>query len=115
MTWGQGGSVPKRIKDAVRRRDGVCQLQYTGCTQAIEEYDHPIGLAEQGLPRTNVTSALELVGACKHCHGIKTERQRREGIQRAIHQRGGLSRRHRDKEPHPGAIDPYPVTPPKAK
>ena len=105
MTWGQGSTIPQRIKDQVRRRDKVCQLQYPGiCTGAIDEFDHPGGLAAHGQQRTTVRSALEVQGVCTPCHGVKTEGQRKAGIANAIATRGSLSKRYRDREPHPGAL-----------
>lgn len=106
MTWGQGSSIPKRIKDQVRRRDKVCQLQYPGvCTGRIDEFDHTIGLADQGRRRNDrPVTATELQGVCSPCHGHKTGEQRRAGIARAVHTRGSLSKRYRDHERHPGAI-----------
>lgn len=105
MTWGQGSTIPKRIKDQVRRRDQTCRLQYPGiCTGAIDEFDHPGGLAAQGQQRTAVRSAIEVQGVCSPCHAHKTEQQRLAGIARAKAQRGSLSKRYRDHEPHPGAL-----------
>lgn len=105
MTWGQGSNIPKRIKDQVRRRDQTCRLQYPGiCTGAIDEFDHPDGLAAQGQQRTTVRNALEVQGVCTPCHGQKTEEQRQAGITNAINARGSLSKRYRDREPHPGAL-----------
>lgn len=105
MTWGQGSTIPKRIKDQVRRRDKVCQLQYPGiCTGRIDEFDHTHGLADQGLQRTAVRSAIEVQGVCSPCHGEKTKGQRQAGIDRAKATRGSLSKRYRDLEPHPGAL-----------
>jgi hypothetical protein len=92
------------VKDQVRRRDGVCQLHYVGCTQRIEEMDHVIGLAAQGIPRTPVLDASTIRGVCRHCHSIPSEQQRRDGIERAKAQRGSASLRYRDREQHPGAI-----------
>jgi hypothetical protein len=88
----------------VRRRDKVCQLHYPGCTERIDEFDHIEGLAALGIPRTPVLNASEIQGACRHCHAIKSEAQRREGIERAIAKRGSLSKRYRDREPHPMEI-----------
>lgn len=104
MTWGQGSRIPKRIKDQVRRRDKTCQLQYPGiCTGAIDQFDHPDGLAAHGLDRAPVRSAAEVQGVCEPCHEHKTEGQRQAGIARARATRGSLSKRYRDREPHPGA------------
>jgi len=66
--------------------------------------DHVIGLAAQGRPRETVLNATEIQGACRHCHAIKSEQQRRDGIERAKAQRGSISRRYRDLEPHPGRL-----------
>lgn len=96
--------VPKRVKDQVRRRDKTCRLQYDGCTQRIEQFDHIIGLAQQGRPRTPVLRADEIQGVCTWCHGIKSDQQRREGLARARERRGSISKRNRDREPHPGAL-----------
>lgn len=105
MTWGQGSNIPKRIKDQVRRRDKVCQLQYPGiCTGRIDEFDHPDGLAAHGQQRTTVRSASEVQGVCSPCHTEKTEEQRLAGIAAARTTRGSLSKRYRDHEPHPGAL-----------
>jgi hypothetical protein len=107
MTWGSrpGSNIPTRIKDQVRRRDQVCQLNYPNvCSGRIDEFDHVIGLADQGQQRTAVRSALEIRGVCSHCHAIRTEAQRRAGRARARAQRGGLSRRLRDREAHPGTL-----------
>lgn len=104
MTWGQRSTIPPKIKAQVRRRDGICQLQYPGCTQQIEQFDHTDGLADQGLQRTPVRTAAEVQGVCVHCHKIKTEQQRLAGIARAKAARGSLSKRYRDIEPHPGRI-----------
>lgn len=102
-TWGQGGYVAKRVKDQVRRRDKTCRLNYPDiCTGTIDQFDHPQGLAERGLRRTSVTNPSEVQGVCTPCHKHKTESQRLDGIARAKAQRGGLSRRLRDIEPHPG-------------
>ena len=80
--WGNRprSRISQRIKDQVRRRDGVCQLQYEGCTQRIDEMDHVIGLAAQGIPRTPVLNATTIRGVCRHCHSIRSEQQRRDGI-----------------------------------
>lgn len=111
MTWGEGSNIPKRIKDQVRRRDGAlggCQLAYPGiCTGLIEEFDHVVGLADQGLERLTVRSAIEVQGVCSPCHTEKTKRQQQTGRDRARTQRGGLSRRLRDLEPHPGVTDDH--------
>lgn len=105
MTWGQGSNIPKRVKDQVRRRDQTCQLQYPGiCTGQIDEFDHPDGLAAQGQQRTTVRSAAEVQGVCAPCHGHKTNEQRKAGIANAIARRGSLSKRYRDREPHPGDL-----------
>ena len=76
--WGQRprSRIPQRVEDQVRRRDGVCQLQYDGCTQHIDEMDNVIGLAAQGIPRTPVRDATTSRGVCRHCHSIKSEQQR---------------------------------------
>jgi len=102
MTWGQGRYVSPKVKDQVRRRDKTCRLHYPGCTGNIDEFDHPDGLAQQGLQRTTIHNADEVQGVCTPCHAAKTEQQRRAGIDRAIAQRGGLSLRRRPIEPHPG-------------
>lgn len=105
MTWGQGSTIPKRVKDQVRRRDKTCRLQYPGiCTGAIDEFDHPDGLAAQGQERTTVQSADEVQGVCSPCHGKKSEEQRVAGILAAVSRRGGRSRRLRDLERHPGRL-----------
>ena len=105
MTWGQGSTIPDRIKNQVRIRDKVCQLQYPGiCTGRIDEFDHIKGLADQGLQRTPVRSAREVQGVCTPCHSEKTKGQQQAGRERAKAQRGSLSRRYRDREPHPGAL-----------
>jgi hypothetical protein len=102
MTWGQGSNIPARIKAQVRRRDKVCQLQYPGvCVKTIQQFDHIDGLADTGQQRYTVTTATILQGVCAPCHKVKTEGQRLAGIERAKSQRGGLSRRLRDIEPHP--------------
>ncbi|MDH6247247.1 hypothetical protein M2432_004910 [Mycobacterium sp. OTB74] len=101
--WGNRprSSIPKRVRDQVMRRDKTCRLRYEGCTERIEEMDHVIGLAAQGIPRTPVLNADTVQGVCKSCHAIKSEQQRIAGIKRAQDTRGGLSRRLRDVEPHP--------------
>lgn len=106
MTWGQRprSRIPQRVKDQVRRRDKVCQLQYPGCTQRIDEMDHIIGLAAQRVPRTPVLNATEIQGVCAHCHQIKTQAQAAAGREQARQRRGSLSRRNRDREQHPGSI-----------
>jgi hypothetical protein len=104
--WGvrPRSAIPHRVKDQVRRRDKTCRLQFDGCTQRIDEFDHIIGLAELGIPRTPVLNATEIQGVCRGCHAIKSEQQRLAGIERAQAQRGSLSRRYRDREPHPGLL-----------
>ena len=104
--WGnrQGSRIPQRVKDQVRRRDGVCQLQYKGCTQRIDEMDHTVGLAAQGIPRTPVLDTSTVRGVCRQCHSIRSDQQRRDGIERAKAQRGSTSRRYRDLEQHPGRL-----------
>lgn len=103
--WGQGGYVSPRVKDQVRRRDKTCRLQYPGiCTGNIDQFDHIIGLAEQGLRRTSVLTAENIQGVCEPCHGKKTNEQRKAGIAKAIATRGSLSKRYRDQEPHPGEL-----------
>lgn len=104
MTWGQGSTIPKRIKDQVRRRDKTCRLAHPGCTHHIEEFHHPQGLADQGMQRMPVRSAAEVVGVCSWCHAIDTRQRQAHGRQRARTQRGNLSRRYRDHEDHPGHI-----------
>lgn len=103
MTWGQGSNIPTRIKDQVRRRDQVCQLGYPGCDGSISQFDHVDGLADTGQARTTVTNATVLQGVCIPCHRVKTKAQQAAGRARAIASRGGISRRLRDVEPHPGA------------
>lgn len=102
MTWGQGRYVSPKVKAAVRRRDKTCQLAYPDCTRLIEEFHHPTGLADQGKQRTSVLNANEVVGVCSTCHTIETRKQQAAGRERAKATRGGLSRRLRDLEPHPG-------------
>lgn len=105
MTWGQGGYVSPKVKNQVRRRDKTCRLQYPNiCTGHIDEFDHTTGLAERGLNRKGTNTAAELQGVCSPCHAHKTEQQRRAGITKAITDRGGLSRRLRPREPHPGSL-----------
>lgn len=80
-------------------------MQYLGCTGSIEEMDHVEGLAALGIPRTPVLSANDIQGVCRHCHAIKTDGQRRDGIARAKARRGGhVSRKYRDVERHPGQL-----------
>lgn len=103
MTWGEGGHIPAHVKTQVLRRDKTCRLAYPDiCTTRIDEYDHITGLAERGLRRRGTNTANELQGVCQPCHRRKTEQQRRAGVANAIAKRGGLSRRLRDREPHPG-------------
>jgi hypothetical protein len=103
MTWGEGRYVSPKVKATVRRRDKTCRLAYEGiCTTHIDEFDHPDNLASQGLARTSVLSACEVQGVCRPCHKVKTEAERQAGRAKAIATRGGLSRRLRDREPHPG-------------
>lgn len=104
MTWGQGSTIPKRVKDQVRRRDRTCRLAFPGCTQRIDEFHHPDGLADQSQQRRPVRTATEVVGVCTHCHEIDTRERQEHGRQRARDARGSLSRRYRDHEPHPGHI-----------
>jgi hypothetical protein len=102
--WGNrpASRIPQRVKDQVRRRDGSCQLQYAGCTGGIDEYDHVVGLAESGSPRTPVLSAADIQGVCRPCHAIKSEAQRLAGVRRHHDQR--RRQRRRDPEPHPGQL-----------
>lgn len=88
----------------MRRRDQVCQLQYPGCTQRIEQFDHPHNLASQGLQRAPVRSATEVQGVCTWCHDIKTKQEQAAGRARAQTQRGSLSKRYRNHDPHPGRL-----------
>lgn len=105
MTWGQGSTIPKRIKDQVRRRDGECQLKYSGiCTGRIDEFDHPDGLAAHGQQRRTVRNANEVQGVCTPCHEHKTKQQAATGRAQAQQRRGSLSKRYRDLEPHPGSL-----------
>lgn len=104
--WGERprARVSQRVKNQVRRRDGSCRLQFPGCTGRIDEFDHIEGLAALGIPRTPVLDASTVQGVCRPCHSIKTEQQRRDGIERAKQRRGSVSKRYRDREQHPGAI-----------
>lgn len=106
MAWGERprSRIPTRVKDKVRRRDKVCQLQYPGCTGRIDEMDHVEGLAALGIPRTPVLDANVLQGVCHHCHTIKTQAQAAAGRRAATQRRGGISRTLRDHEPHPGRL-----------
>lgn len=93
MTWGQGRYVSPRVKAQVRKRDKTCRLAYPGiCTRAIDEFDHPDGLAAQGKQRTSVLDAAEVQGVCAPCHRHKTQQQAR----------AGRSRWKRTPEKHPG-------------
>jgi hypothetical protein len=84
----------------VRRRDKTCRLAYGGCTGTIEEFDHIVNLASIGADRgVKVTDAQVLQGVCRHCHAIKSEAERLEGLKR-FH-----AKRFRPAEPHPGLID----------
>jgi hypothetical protein len=102
--WGRRPppNIPKRVKDQVLRRDQRCRLQYPGCEQRVEELDHIIGLAEQGLTRTPVVDASQIQGVCRHCHAIKSERQRLAGLSR-YHERRAAGQ-HRPAERHPGLL-----------
>jgi hypothetical protein len=70
----------------------------------IQEFDHVIGLADQGQQRTSVLTALEVQGVCRACHAIKTKAQQSAGRARARAARGSVSKRYRDREQHPGSI-----------
>ena len=102
--WGRRPppNIPKRVKDQVLRRDLKCRLQYDGCTKRVEELDHIVGLAEQGLTRTPVVDASHIQGVCRHCHAIKSERQRLAGLAR-YHERRAAGQ-HRPAERHPGLL-----------
>jgi 5-methylcytosine-specific restriction endonuclease McrA len=61
--------------------------------------DHIIGLAAGGL---DVPANYQWL--CGPCHDTKTAAERAAGRARARAQRGSLSKRYRDLEPHPGAL-----------
>jgi 5-methylcytosine-specific restriction protein A len=50
-----------------------CVYEYPGCTQVSTVCDHVIALRDGG------ADALEnLVGCCRHCHAVKSQRESRE-------------------------------------
>lgn len=84
MAWdntrgSRGGYVSPRVKDEVRRRDRHCVLGHPGCTGAIDEFHHPIGLAERGQRRSSVLDANDVVGVCSTCHSVETRAQAKRG------------------------------------
>jgi hypothetical protein len=94
-TTGQGRYVSPKVKAAVRARDKTCRLNYPViCTGAIDEMDHPDGLAATGKPRTSVLTAGVVQGVCRPCHRRKTQQQARAG-------RNGWKRQ---AERHPGLL-----------
>lgn len=92
MAWGQGRNS-QLTRQARRTIPYRC---HCGATTHLQ-LDHIINLAEGGAD--DITNVQWL---CDPCHTAKTERERQRGITRAITKRGGMSRRLRDREPHPG-------------
>lgn len=93
-TTGQGRYVAPRVKAQVRKRDKTCRLAYPGiCTGAIDEMDHPDGLAAQGKRRTSVLDPADVQGVCIPCHRHKTQQQAlagRNGWKRQTKKHPGL-------------------------
>ena len=75
-------------------RDGVCRLQYHGCTQAIEEIDHIINVARIGIDRREANDINNLQGVCKRCHRVKTNAE----------SAAARNRWKRKLENHPGLV-----------
>jgi len=103
--WGNGNR-PKRnstVRAQHRRRCPPRFCAQCGASGAGVKLiqDHVIGLAAGGL---DVPANYQWL--CQHpCHNAKTKAEAAAGRARAIAQRGGLSRRLRDLEPHPGRTD----------
>jgi hypothetical protein len=99
MTNWPNGSRSTRIRRRARR---AFPYQCAGCgikDGTTLELDHIINLAEGG---TDTLDNLQWL--CVPCHTAKTHTERQRGIGRARAQRGSLSKRYRDREPHPGAL-----------
>ena len=101
-TWGTGRGVPRHIAARVHERDGgVCQLGYPGCSFYATECDHIVNIARLGVDRNSANDEDNLQAVCASCHSIKTEAEKRAGIQaRAAHRRARL--KLHPNERHPG-------------
>ena len=89
----RNSSVRTRARRARRRACAGC-----GSPDNLQ-LDHIIPLAEGGPDTFTNTQWL----CSDACHPAKTQAERQRGIDRARAQRGSLSKKYRDLEPHPGA------------
>ena len=83
----------QRAKYVVARACAVC-----GTTRDLQ-LDHIVNLAAGGADTIENVQWL-----CRPHHAIKSEAERRRGMERARAQRGSLSRKYRDREQHPGLL-----------
>ena len=95
--WPKRQRNPKLRNQARRAIPRCCAI--CGSTQALE-LDHVVPLAEGGADAVDNAQYL-----CRPHHSLKTDAERRRGVARAVAQRGSLSRKYRDLEPHPGKLD----------
>ena len=84
----------QRAKYLVTKQCAVC-----GSTRDLQ-LDHIVNLAAGG------TDTIENVQwLCRPHHAVKTEAERRRGMDLARERRGSLSKRYRDLEQHPGLLN----------
>lgn len=97
-------TTPQRLRstttrDRHRKRQPPHRCNQCGATGVPLRQDHIVNLAAGG--RDTIANLQWL---CDPCHHPKSEAERLEGIRRARVTRGGISRRNRDHEPHPGQL-----------
>jgi hypothetical protein len=99
-TTRSGSTRSTTTRDQHRRRQPPRRCAGCGATGVKLVQDHIINIAAGGMDTVaNMQWLCEAV-----CHAAKTRREQQAGRDRARAQRGGLSRRYRDTESHPGRL-----------
>ncbi|AVJ50278.1 HNH endonuclease [Mycobacterium phage Mendokysei] len=87
------------VRTQHRKRQLPVRCASCGATGVKLYQDHIVNLAAGGADHPHNMQWL-----CGPCHDTKTKAERAAGRARAIARRGSISKRYRDREPHPGAL-----------
>jgi 5-methylcytosine-specific restriction endonuclease McrA len=94
----EGRLTPRERREILERDGHVCQLQLSGCSFVATVVDHVVNLAAGG-DRDDLANRQAV---CASCHAVKTEAEKRAGIQASAARRRG--RLKLPSAPHPGEM-----------